>query len=549
RIQEANYRRGMLGRLINLLPPIEREDTRLWAQSQLGPGEPDPEKLKKVARIIAERGQGFNQADAARYDEVAANQQVVIDTLENYQAAATVAMYATPFVSGGSTLALAYGLTQGGVTGYQTGGLLGEEGAGWQGAAVGAVTTAARFWSPRIDYAITFYEGYSAPGAGGEKAGVMGGLKNMATTFIQRKITGAITQKIVRYQAQSAAAAKQARLSAWRDAQRKVEFRQEREYGKAMVEEHQRAYLRFKELKKAGAPPAELHAAEQKLMDQTAAIKQAPHAKGYLKFDATPEQQAAYNSTSRLHTARVVRELKTELGKEGFDPKQLSFKPIRNAGATSPGMDLDLAMYSSQGNKVAYTDPKTGKTSQIDIYTANATVQKIFNKVYARQSGGRTAHASWQMVTSGKHLEAYSDPNWLRIKKYQEAGLDPLAMVDPKYAADAARVTEVKAHEIRQQGGLGKDNQNWEIFRGTAKDIGTKVLPNIQARMDKTTDPKVLGKLKANLKFYTDLQKAMETANHDPVAAQQQIKGLTGYDAVDVVHMTSAAIESMGKWK
>ncbi|MDH4184556.1 MAG: tetratricopeptide repeat protein, partial [Nitrospinota bacterium] len=42
RIQEANYRRGMLGRLINLLPPIEREDTRLWAQSQLGPGEPDP---------------------------------------------------------------------------------------------------------------------------------------------------------------------------------------------------------------------------------------------------------------------------------------------------------------------------------------------------------------------------------------------------------------------------------------------------------------------------------------------------------------------------
>ncbi len=549
KINEANHRRQTVDRVINLLPEHERETTRKWAQNQLGPGEQDPEKIKKVAKIIAEKAQGHNLADAGKYDELAADQQLAVDVLENYQAAANMSMYATPFVSGGATLALVYGLTSGGITGYQTGGLLGEKGAGWGGAAVGAVTTAARFWSPKIDYAITFYEGYTAPSVDGQQAGVAGGLKNVAITFIYRKATGAVTKGIVRYQAKVANAARQAKLDVWRDAQRKVDFKQQQEYGKAMVEIHQKLYDEFKTLKKSGAPADQLKIAEQKLMDQTAAIKHAPHAKGYLKFSATPEQQKAYNSTSRLHTNRVVAELKTELGKQGFDTKQLSFRPIRNAGNTSPGMDLDLAMYSSRGNKITYTDPKTGKTSAIDIYTGNAMVQKVFDKVYAEQSGGRTAHASWQMVTSGKHLEAYSDPNWLRIKQYQKNGLDPLAMVDPRYAADAAKVTEVKAHELRNQGGLGKENQNWEIFRGTAKDIESKVIPNIQARINKTKDPVTLKKLNENLKFYENLQKAMGMANHDPVAAQQQIKSLTGYDAVDVVHMTSAAIESMGKWK
>ena len=499
--------------------------------------------------MVGNKAQALNQADAAKYDELAANQQLAVDILENYQTAARMTMYATPFVSGGGALAIAYGLAEGGLTGYQTGGHLGQEYAGWTGAMVGAVSTAARFWSPRIDYALVFYEGYTAPGADGEQAGVAGGLKNVAGTFVQRKAMQTLTTGILRHQAQTQAARKQARLDAWRDAQRRTAFNQEREYGQAMVEAHQRAYREFQSLKKSGAPPEQVRAAEQRLMDQTAAIKHAPHAKGYLKFNATPEQQRAYNATDRLHTSRIVRDLKGELGRAGFDPNQLNFRPIRNSGNTTPGMDLDLAMESKLGNRVTYADPHTKQTSQIDIYTANQQVQKIFDQVYARHSGGRTAHASWQMVTSNKHLEAYPDRAWLNIKAYQKKGLDPLAMIDPNYAADAARVTEIKAHELRQQIGLSRDNQNWEILRGTAKDIKTKILPNIESRLAKASDPKVRGQLQRNLAFYQELQKAMETANHDPVAAQQQIKALTGYHTMDVVHMTSAAMESLGKWK
>lgn len=86
-------------------------------------------------------------------------------------------------------------------------------------------------------------------------------------------------------------------------------------------------------------------------------------------------------------------------------------------------------------------------------------------------------------------------------------------------------------------------------MEGTAKDIKTKVIPLIQSRMARVDDPKTRDHLRRNLEFYQDLQKAMETANTDPLAAQQQIQTLTGYHISDVVHMTSAAIESLGKWK
>jgi hypothetical protein len=415
---------------------------------------------------------------------------------------------------------------------------------------VGALTTAARFWSPKIDYALTFYEGYSAPGLGGEQAGVIGGLQNVAITFVQRKAMQTVTTGILRYQAQTQSARRQARLDAWRDVQRRTAFNQEREYGKAMVEAHQRAYREFQSIKKSGAPPEQIRAAEQRLMDQTAAIKHAPHAKGYLKFNATPEQQRAYNASDRLHTARIVRELKGELSRSGFDPNQLSFRPIRNSGNTTPGMDLDLAMESRLGDRVTYTDPKTNKTAQIQINSANKIVQKVFDRIYAQHSGGRTAHSSWQQVTTTHHEEAYRDRVWINIKKHLEAGEDPLPLINPRYAADAARVTQYKADVmISKHFGLSRDNQNWEILRGTAKDIQTKILPNIQSRMGKASDPKVREQLQRNLNFYQNLQKAMETANHDPVTAQQQIKALTGYHTMDVVHMTTAAIESLGKWK
>ncbi|KIX14348.1 hypothetical protein [Dethiosulfatarculus sandiegensis] len=314
------------------------------------------------------------------------------------------------------------------------------------------------------------YEGY-------REGGLLGGLKNTAITFIKRKAVQKVTQRIMGYQHRARTAARKAKLDQWKQAQRSHRFKQERQYGKAMVKRLAELQSKDNTAKAGGADKKSLRLLSRQIMDQTAAIKNAPHAKGYLKFNATSKEKAAYGAWDRRHTNKIVRELKQDLARQGFDANELSFKPIRNSGNTSPGMDLDLAMNSTSGNTVRYKDPQTGRIRHLGLYTANAMVQDRFNTVYARNSGGRKASQAWQNVTTSRHLEAYGDTNWLRIKNMQNKGIDPRCALDPNYAEDAARVTLYKAHEMRRHGGTFTDNQNREIYRGTAKDIKTKLAP------------------------------------------------------------------------
>ncbi len=295
-------------------------------------------------------------------------------------------------------------------------------------------------------------------------------------------------------------------------------------------------------LDQSGQGRQQLRLLEKRIMDQTAAIKNAPHAKGYLKFNATAQEKAAYNTWDRRHTNKIVREMKQDLARQGFDTNELSFKPIRNAGNTSPGMDLDLAMNSATGNVVRWRNPKTGQVECLDLYTANAMVQDRFNVVYARNSGGRRAVDACQNVTTSKHLEAYPDTNWLHVQRMHQAGMDPRSRLDPRYAEDAGRVTLVKAHEMRRHGGAFTDNQNWEIHRGTSKDIKSKVLPLLEHRINSAKTPQQRAELQQKHDFYNKLSKAMDQANHDPVAAEREVRKLTSMDTVDTVDMVSSSI-------
>lgn len=273
------------------------------------------------------------------------------------------------------------------------------------------------------------------------------------------------------------------------------------------------------------------------------------HAKGYLKFSADAEQTAAYASTDRLHTARVLQDFKQDLQANGFDLAGLQFQPIRNAGNTTPGMDLDLAL-STKLTRIAVTDPKTQQVSRLPLYEANARMQEVFDRTYARLSGGRSARASWQMVTTSKHLEAYQDLTWLRLKPGAGAGpVDPLSALDPRYAADAARVTEIKADEVTRQSGMTRDNRNWEIYRGTSKDITTKVLPLIAERLKTNLTPVQRQQILQRQEFYTRLSRAMDLANHDPVAAERALYQLTGHQGAELARMVSMGIASLGTFR
>lgn len=503
----------------------------------------DLKHVRELGWAIAKQVQGHHQGQAAAAEEEAAKWGLAVDICQNYQTAASLAMYATPFVAGGPALALAYGLAAGTVAGYQDGGVLGEQYRGTvAGAAVGAAETALRFYSPAADYALSFVEGYQA-------GGLEGGATSLAWTFIQRKAVQKATQAGLRYQSRYQAARSQAKLDAWRQAQRRVEFKQQQKWGEALAKRQYELYLKHKALRDSGASVESRNAALKPLLEATAAVKLSPHAKGYLKFRADPAHQQAYLASERLHTSQVVGRFKAELTRQGYDTSELTLRPIRNLGNTTPGMDLDLAVSSKRGEVVTWHDPASGKVTSQNLLEANHRWQGIFDTAYAQSSGGRSARASWQMVTTAKHAEAYQDVAWLQVKANRGKGIDPLAAIDPRWAENAARVTQHKANELSHQLGLGRDNRNWEIMRGTAKDIDTKVLPLLQTRMQKAGTPAERLRLQKSLDFYTRMRDVMLSSGEDPVGAEQRLRMMTGHDPVETVQRVTLAIETQGKWQ
>lgn len=174
-------------------------------------------------------------------------------------------------------------------------------------------------------------------------------------------------------------------------------------------------------------------------------------------------------------------------------------------------------------------------------------MQGRFNRVYARNAGGRTAHGSWQMVTSSAHPEAYQDMAWLRVRDIVRSGVDPNSVIDPRHAAQAGGVTVHKAHEMRRFIGMGTDNQNFEIYRGTAKDIDSKVIPLLQSRARQAPGADQRQAAQASLDFYRSLSRAMNRATTDPIAADKEVRRLTGMDTLGAIDLVGGAIEALGR--
>lgn len=127
--------------------------------------------------------------------------------------------------------------------------------------------------------------------------------------------------------------------------------------------------------------------------------------------------------------------------------------------------------------------------------------------------------------------------------------VDPLSALDPKYAEGAARVTEIKADEIGHQFGMSRDYRNWETYRGTSKDIKTKIMPLIAERLKTNLTPPQRQQAMQKYEFYKNLSSSMDLANNDPVAAERALKKLTGHQGADLVRMISMGIESLGKFR
>ncbi|EHQ52751.1 hypothetical protein ECTPHS_08673 [Ectothiorhodospira sp. PHS-1] len=552
RVERSRRNLDRIEHMMDTLPPEERRDLRDWVDRQLRDAGMDLERQAQVGQLVARNLQARAEQQRAAAQEDEAWAQLAVDILENYQQAATYAMYATPFVSGGGVLSVAYGITSGGIAGYAEQGDV-------HGAIRGAALTSLRYWSPKADYALTAYEGYQA-------GGVEGAARRVASTYVQRKVVQTATQAALNVQGQIQASHRQARREAWREAQRKVNFREERAAGRALAEQHQAQFAQVRRLERSMRQQGYIEVdgvryggdlmwrtrtwtdTNRALMDTTAAIKHSPHAKLWMKRGADPLAQRDYNFTDRLHTRQVVRDLRADLQAQGIAPDALQFRPIRNAGNSSPGMDLDLAMrFTGDASHLRRIDPTTGQAQQLSLAEANAFVQGRFNRVYARNAGGRSADGSWQMVTSSAHPEAYQDTAWLHVRDIVRSGADPNSVINPRHAAQAGGVTVHKAHEMRRFIGMGTDNQNFEIYRGTAKDIDSKVIPLLQSRVRQAPDAGQRQAAQESLDFYRGLSRAMNRAVMDPIAADKEVRQMTGMDTLGAVELVGGAIQALGQ--
>lgn len=97
---------------------------------------------------------------------------------------------------------------------------------------------------------------------------------------------------------------------------------------------------------------------------------------------------------------------------------------------------------------------------------------------------------------------------------------------------------------MRQQGYIEVDGVR---YRGTAKDIDSKVIPLLQSRVERAQTPPQRQEANVTLDFYRDLSRAMNRAVNDPISADKSVRQLTGMDTLGAVELVGGAIEALGE--
>lgn len=576
--------RTSIERMITLLDPAEQYEMRQWVRKQILEKPSDKENLKKVGQVIHNKLLGYANRQQAESIVEEDNAAWMSDVAQGFQTLATPALLiggavagavAAPAIAGvvtGGMVTMGYGLASGAISGYLYGSSmdrlrkdLDEEygrdrsqvdrtktDAGNQGMLIEGIVGAASYIHPVIYYSVSglqaFYqrETVKDPKTGKvttQRAGIQGAGKELVKLILTQKIIGVATGATRGYFQRGQALQKQARLDSWKDNKRSQDFQQERAAGKALAQDVTRRYMKFKGLKASAGPKQDIARAEQHLLDGIAAVKMSQHAKGYLKFNASAREKRAYNFGDNIHTDIVVKEFKLELTRQGYDVNKLVFTQYRNKGNTSVGMDMDLGVQPRSGIRVTQRDPKTGAVVKVrPLDDANKAFQKIFDGVYKKHSGGRSAELSFQTITSSAHVEAYIDLGWINLKGIP----DPRSHVRYRHVEQAAKVTQYKAYHLNKLR-ITEVNRNWEAMRGAAKDIRTKLLPFIDTQIPKTV-PWKRKAMVSKREYFENLTKALELANHDPVRAEKALMSLTGRTFPEVLKMTTATIEMAGKF-
>lgn len=520
RMEDFQRTTAALSRLAGMLPPEESDQARDFIKRQL-PLETmanmDKEKAKKVAAALGEKVQGYYLSAAAKEEEKEAWANFGLEAAQNIKAGADAGLMVTSMMGGRGAL-VAYQ----GVTGYIEGGT------------VEAVSRAAFFYSTPTAIAANALQGYQEEGW--QKAA-----KNAAVAYISSKAFEYGAKKLGGSVSTQTTPSK----PTVKEQFAKAQFQQARKDGESLAKAFSRAQGELDRLGKTGASAAEIIKQQKAVRDLAAAVNTSPQAKNYLKYKGDYHSQKAYNSHMKATHADVEAKFHEEMQKRGWNRQEL--KEFRNsASAGSVGMDHDIGLIekpqwvTGSDGKMALNKwlTQNGKPQTVEQWQRDA--QKAWDKCY-HDTTGRSARQSWETVTTSMHPESYRDLNLLGADKSRAQAM---------WAQQSGDVTRYKMEHMLKDPSLSKLEALQEVSRGSAKDMGTKLIPLMeQSGAQGSLSQQALADAKRHWQKVQSVLDAFGQNQIDPIYAQRRIRELTGKGIPEVVNDASFLLESMIKAK
>lgn len=202
------------------------------------------------------------------------------------------------------------------------------------------------------------------------------------------------------------------------------------------------------------------------------------------------------------------------------EPDYYEIIEIRNKrSGNSLGMDTDYglneeALRIKDGPFKGMLEPIVQNGKRVPLHVWQECSQKAYNIAYAKNTHGGDAEKAWILHTTSKYAEAYANPEILKV----ETGADLERLLRSSTISDAQQIWDVTAFKANEMihGKIGENGNPFgrilgyfEASRGTAKDMGGKLIPAIDARLEYLQSLKAKGALpKGGEREITRLQKA-----------------------------------------
>ena len=360
---------------------------------------------------------------------------------------------------------------------------------GWGAGLKTAITS----WSKTIDYLWTAYEGY-------DSGGLVGMAQAVGMNYVMGEIVPSLVEKAKGVEIKmpwkktpkaKTGAAKNKNIFADLNA---MEF----EMGKAKqeVDAFVDAYQKYESAKASGAPKEQLAKMEAALVKPIAQINQNPTAKAMMKYTEVggkgPEfskaMQAGFDSHLQNIHAKVIERFNALQYEKGYNRQQVV--PIRNETSKGTvGMDADFGLVEQPSIRVlddGTLAPNMWMRQNYERTTKQkwmVDAQASWNKAYAEVTGGYSAKKSWENITTSIHPEAYRDMSILKADPKKGNMAEIMEGISLSNAQQIMDVTRYKSDEMLSMTDFPRLVGLRESCRGTAKDMNTKLLPALDARI------------------------------------------------------------------